>query len=705
MFFTCVQAGKVYFWIRRYGIMKKIGAALVTVMLVAGASLAAPFNPAPRKIDNGGDSLTVVVVGDERFFYVTTESGDLLVQGKDNLYYYADQDGLPTKVKARDADARGSVARDAGGSALEGSRPGASRARQFRPAVNREKQMEAYRRLHPARVMPQDTAKAERAPWVPTRARNSSDAGKRALLKMVSPNGFVNGENRFPVAFVEFGSETNLDSTSMYNRFNREGDTKGGYVGSVRDYFHDQSMGVFTPGFDLYFVKVNANLADYIKKEAFFVKLTIDAIKQKYPSFDARRYDADNDGEVDMLGVIHAGPTFYSNNVSFGGFHYQLKYRNNGDVGVQDAGYGKKFNRYLVISQKSDLFPSFLHEFSHSMGLKDHYCVHGCHNSSDYTDSLYQSPGVYYWDVMATGMYANNSVSPPGYSAFERNFMGWMDYVELDPSVDITAIPPLNTSNVAYKVPVPSTEDEWFVLENRQLTGWDAKLPNHGLLVWHIDYDYDSWFNNTLNDNPAHQRVDVVEAGTIKVPDYSGGFRAKNFVDDPFPGSQNVTKLERFPAWKNSVSFGLFSITEKDTVVCFATRSGVRVDNCAYGAESSSSSANSSSSVTPQNVTLSEVEGSSSSALVESSSATTVASPVPGAGLFRLRVEGSRLHVDALVAGEKLLQVFDLQGNLLFQDRLAGESVEYDLAHFGHGARVVRVSGAGVSAVRAIRLK
>ena len=169
-------------------------------MLVAGASLAAPFNPAPRKIDNGGDSLTVIVVGDERFFYVTTESGDLLVQGKDNLYYYADQDGLPTKVKARDADARGSVARDAGGSALEGSRPGASRARQFRPAVNREKQMEAYRRLHPARVMPQDTAKAERAPWVPTRARNSSDAGKRALLKMVSPNGFVKGENRFPVA-------------------------------------------------------------------------------------------------------------------------------------------------------------------------------------------------------------------------------------------------------------------------------------------------------------------------------------------------------------------------------------------------------------------------------------------------------------------------------------------------------------------------
>ena len=54
---------------------------LFSVLLMAGGALAAPFNPAPRKIDNGGDSLTVIFVGDERFFYVTTESGELLVQG------------------------------------------------------------------------------------------------------------------------------------------------------------------------------------------------------------------------------------------------------------------------------------------------------------------------------------------------------------------------------------------------------------------------------------------------------------------------------------------------------------------------------------------------------------------------------------------------------------------------------------------------
>ena len=186
------------------------------------------------------------------------------------------------------------------------------------------------------------------------------------------------------------------------------------------------------------------------------------------------------------------------------------------------------------------------------MGLRDHYCVWSDSCYINYSNSDTQAPGAHAWDVMATGMY-NGQNNPPNYSAFERNCMGWLEYTTLEKDSEVKTLPPLGTSNFAYHA--GASKNEWFVFENRQKVKWDAALPNHGLLVWHIDYDYDSWFNNTLNDNPAHQRVDVVEAGNIKVPDYSGGFRAKNFVDDPFPGSQKVTKLERFPAWKNSVSF------------------------------------------------------------------------------------------------------------------------------------------------------
>ena len=225
-----------------------------------------------------------------------------------------------------------------------------------------------------------------------------------------------------------------------------------------------------------------------------------------------------------------------------------------------------------------------------------------------------------------------------------------------------------------------------------------------------------------MNDDPAHQRVDVIEAGTVKVPNYSGGFKTRYFTDDPFPGSSNVTELSKFPTWVSSVPFGLYSITEKDGIVCLATQKGVSVDNCVYSnepsssseARSSSSHARSSSSAHARSSSSAHVRSSSSligfssssdAIEISSSSGTAIASPVPGAGMFRLRIVGSHLHVEALTAGEKVLQVFDLQGNLLVRERFAGESSELDLARFGRGARIVRVSGAGVSAVRAIHLK
>ena len=190
-----------------------------------------------------------------------------------------------------------------------------------------------------------------------------------------------------------------------------------------------------------------------------------------------------------------------------------------------------------------------------------------------------------------------------------------------------------------------------------------------------------------------------------------------------------MTELSKFPTWVSSVPFGLYSITEKDGIVCLATQKGVKVDNCVYSNEPSSSSearssssavrssssaharssssahARSSSSAHVRSSSSSFLESSSSGAIEVSSSGTTIASPVLGSGMFRLRLAGSHLHVEALTAGEKVLQVFDLQGNLLVREHFAGESAVLDLARFGRGARIVRVSGAGVSAVRAIHLK
>jgi immune inhibitor A len=47
---------------------------------------------------------------------------------------------------------------------------------------------------------------------------------------------------------------------------------------------------------------------------------------------------------------------------------------------------------------------------------------------------------------------------------------------------------------------------EYFLIENRQRTGYDADLPGGGLLVWHID---DAQPDNTNED---HYKVGLVQA-------------------------------------------------------------------------------------------------------------------------------------------------------------------------------------------------
>ena len=59
---------------------------------------------------------------------------------------------------------------------------------------------------------------------------------------------------------------------------------------------------------------------------------------------------------------------------------------------------------------------------------------------------------------------------------------------------------------------MPGKDNEYFLLENRQKTGWDAYLPGQGMLIWHIDDVPEVWQKNEVNNNAAHQHVDIIEA-------------------------------------------------------------------------------------------------------------------------------------------------------------------------------------------------
>jgi hypothetical protein len=433
---------------------------------------------------------------------------------------------------------------------------------------------------------------------------------------------------------------------------------------------------------------------------------------------------------VDALCVLFAGGEVKSGDKHLGGFQYELRYNGNGwSDGRVNAGNNKKFNSYFIIQQKDYLFPTFVHEFSHTMGLKDHYCVYGNDCYMDFRNTQYQAPGAHAWDVMATGMYNNGGITPPNYSAFERNFMGWLNYDSLDMSNDVVAIPPLGTSNFAFRISF--SKDEWYILENRQLNKWDSKLPNHGMLIWHIDYNNEVWQNDAMNDDKTHQRIDVVEAGDKRVVSYDDGFMnswggGSNLKDDVFPGSQKVTEYGPFVSWGGTTKeIHLYSITEKNDNVCFATKSGVTVSDCEFVRssssaaviESSSSSesklsssvqavsseaALSSSSVRPRSSSGGWKRSSSSQGWMRSSSSAVVPSSSTEALLagkvqrgVRMEVSGRMLTVTAETAAPRMLRVFDVQGNMLVSESFDGMEKTLDLG-VGRGMFVVQLIGNGM---------
>ena len=115
------------------------------------------------------------------------------------------------------------------------------------------------------------------------------------------------------------------------------------------------------------------------------------------------------------------------------------------------------------------------------------------------------------WTIMDVGSHNNNAHTPPTYSAYERLSLGWLTPEDLDATPRNIVLENVTTGH-ALRIPTQRGADEYFLLENRQQTGWDTYLPGHGMLVWHITYDADLWQSNKVNATPWLQGVDLVEA-------------------------------------------------------------------------------------------------------------------------------------------------------------------------------------------------
>ena len=476
-----------------------------------------------------GTTLTVLLHGDEWCHWTTDLDGKLLVKNDQGFYHIANA----VEIAAWESEKAQQLQR-----CREVNAARHERLRNNRRAQRLAQQADSIGNDS----VPADTIPADSIVYDPD----------SLVCDSILPSHFgfpTKGKVRGLVVLVEFQdvrftiddphqAYTDMMTKEGYDRARYEG-SKYKHIGSAHDFFYQNSCGQFDPQFDVYGpILLKDSLKYYGRnKDAKAWEMLKEACEYLDDSLDVdfNNYDSDANNVIDFVFAFFAGQGENGTN-------------NTNDIwphawDVRSASGGKTFyfDEKLLMDYACsnelwgdymDGVGTFCHEFTHVLGLPDLYDTSG-----DYTPIC--TPAGY--DLLDEGCYNWNSYIPAGMSAYERYELGWLTPTVLSEQKTDTLMH-LATSNQAFIVPVTEglddpREGEYYLFENRQLTGWDQYIPGHGMLVWHIDYKSSLWNYNAPNNYANHQCIDLVEAGGKK----KSGYYYTQDDSAPFPGSSGVT--------------------------------------------------------------------------------------------------------------------------------------------------------------------
>lgn len=303
-------------------------------------------------------------------------------------------------------------------------------------------------------------------------------------------------------------------------------------TGSLRDYFLENSngkldvTGIVTSWLRMplpysYYVAGKRGLGPYPYNAQ---KLAADAVvaadwEVNFSNLDNDGPDGvpdsgDDDGYVDALFIVHAGPGYETTLDTMNIHSHQWVLINEQIVD------GVRVWPYSMEAQDSRT-GVFCHEFGHVLGLPDLY------------DRDYGSLGLGGWSLMAYGGWNGLGMRPGHLDAWSKVRAGFMNPVIPVNNVAGVSFPPIEREPVVYKLWNGGTGDrEYFLIERREKIGFDEGLPGHGLLIYHVDEDVGN------NDNAWHYKVALEQA--------DGLWHLENRVNlgddaDPYPGSLSKT--------------------------------------------------------------------------------------------------------------------------------------------------------------------
>ncbi len=228
--------------------------------------------------------------------------------------------------------------------------------------------------------------------FVDSESSDSQASRRLAKLQKAKATDLYIGEKRGLVILVNFADLAMVSETAQADfdaQFNEEGYSKSGHVGSVSDYFYEQSYEQFRLRFDVVGpITVSQDMAYYGGNDGgsdqAVCTLVIEACKMVDELVDFSDYDWDGDNEVDQVFLIYAG---YGEN--FTGVSEDAIWPHEWDLssgksygdgtgaltldGVKIDTYAMSCELYGKSGDQMDGIGMACHEFAHCLGYPDFY--------------------------------------------------------------------------------------------------------------------------------------------------------------------------------------------------------------------------------------------------------------------------------------------------------------------------------------------
>lgn len=457
---------------------------VVTCFKVSGV----PAYPNKVKVTiENGETVEIVIKGDEYFKYAISEEGYLLSPRNDSWYYLKKNSDLEYAVS--NIQLKKSVSKSFEDSLVKinSSKPYFSRIN----FVNRERRQVADNEVCHALV----------------------------VLMEYTNKSFI---------------KSKLHISDLFNQI---GYTEDNAKGSVRDYYQYASYGTFDLISDIYGPYTTKFSMDFYGDNAIngndshAIELVLEAIDNLPEDLDLSLYDNNNDGSVDNIHIIFAGygeesgapsSTIWSheyphslpvmkNGYSFAGYSCTPELRSNMGSGISRIGV-------------------ICHELGHAFGANDYYDV-------DY--SLYGSyEGTGDWDIMASGSWNDNGISPANFNPYTKiEDFGWIKPITPEDCGTIS-LPSYNFTPTVLRLPTTNPND-YYLVEYRMGQYFDDALPGEGVIIYHVHpYIESRRITNTINSTHP-QCFYPVCASSEKSPFDTSDYGDINSAGCPFPGVSN----------------------------------------------------------------------------------------------------------------------------------------------------------------------